>query len=334
MGDLFHRNRQLLLLTVLLVVVWGFSSLLTLPRLEDPLISQRNALVITTLPGATPERVEALITKPLEEALLELEEVDELSSTSASGSSVIAVVLKDAVRELAPAWSKVRSTIDDATPLLPPEASDPEFRDGNVGASALIVGLTWELPGPADLGLLSRLADDLQTRLRALPGTNKVEISGEPQEEILVEIGPRELARLGLTARELSERIAASDAKEAAGQVRNARGEWLLQVDGALDSLERIRAIPLTNGADGASARLAQVASVRRGCATPPPSRRSCTAAPPWWWPPQWPQACGSTTGPRTHASCWRRCAPPCRRAWGCTPCSIRAVTWRSASMG
>ncbi|MCP9889403.1 efflux RND transporter permease subunit [Cyanobium sp. ATX 6A2] len=269
MGALFHRNRQLLLLTVLLVVVWGFSSLLTLPRLEDPLISQRNALVITTLPGASPERVEALITKPLEEALLELEEVDELSSTSASGSSVISVELKDGVRPVAPAWSKVRSTIDDATPLLPPEASDPEFRDGNVGASALIVGLTWELPGPADLGLLSRLADDLQTRLRALPGTSKVEISGEPQEEILVEIGARELARLGLTARDLSERIAASDAKEAAGQVRNDSGEWLLQVDGALDSLERIRAIPLTSGADGASARLAQVASVRRGVRSP-----------------------------------------------------------------
>ncbi|TVS02408.1 MAG: efflux RND transporter permease subunit [Cyanobium sp. PLM2.Bin73] len=273
MGDLFHRNRQLLLLTVLLVVVGGFTSLLTLPRLEDPLISQRNALVIATLPGATPERVEALVTKPLEDALLELEEVDELSSTSSSGSSVISVELRDGVRQLAPAWSKVRSTIDDATPLLPPEASDPEFRDGNVGGSALIVGLTWELTGPADLGLLSRLADDLQTRLRALPGTNKVEISGEPEEEILVEIGARELARLGLTARDLSERVAASDAKEAAGQVRNDRGEWLLQVDGALDSLERIRAVPLTTGADGASAQLAQVASVSRGVRSPTAKR-------------------------------------------------------------
>jgi multidrug efflux pump subunit AcrB len=150
MGALFHRNRQLLLLTVLLVVVWGLSSLLTLPRLEDPLISQRNALVVTTLPGATPERVEALITKPLEDALLELEEVHEVSSTSSAGSSLIAVELGEGVRPVAPAWSRVRSKIDDATPLLPPQASDPEFRDGNVGASALIVGLTWpRRSGPA-----------------------------------------------------------------------------------------------------------------------------------------------------------------------------------------
>ncbi|MEA5415300.1 efflux RND transporter permease subunit [Synechococcus sp. BA-132 BA5] len=269
MLDVFHRNRQLLLLTLLLLVVWGFTSLLTLPRLEDPLITQRNALVITALPGATPERVEALITKPLEDALLELEEVDAISSSSASGSSVISVALKDEVRQVAPVWGKVRSKIDDATPLLPPEASDPEFRDGNVGASALIVGLTWELPTPPDLAILSRLADDLQSRLRALPGTSKVEISGEPEQEIQVEIGARELARLGLTARDLSERIAASDAKEAAGQVRGARNELLLQVDGALDSLERIRAIPLQIGADGASARLSQVAEVSRGVRRP-----------------------------------------------------------------
>jgi len=269
MLDLFHRNRQLLLLTLLLVVVWGVSSLLTLPRLEDPLLTSRNALVVTSLPGATPERVESLLTEPLEEALLELEAVDHLDSTSAAGTSVIAVALKDSIRAVAPVWSQVRSQLEDATPLLPPEASRPDFRDGNIGASALIVGLTWELQGPANLGLLARLAEDLQTRLRALPGTDKVELSGEPEEEIRVEIGARELARLGLTARDLSERIAASDAKEAAGQVQGGRSGFLLQVDGALDSLERIRAIPLQTGADGASARVGQVAAVSRGVRDP-----------------------------------------------------------------
>ena len=267
--DLFHRNRQLLLLTLLLVVVWGVSSLLTLPRLEDPLLTQRNALVITALPGATPERVESLLTEPLEEALLELEAVDHLDSTSSSGTSVIAVALKDSIREVAPVWSQVRGKLDDVTPLLPPEASRPDFRDGNIGASALIVGLTWELPGPANLGLLARLAEDLQTRLRALPGTDKVELSGEPTEEIRVQIGARELARLGLTAQGLSEQVAASDAKQAAGQVQGGRSELPLQLDGALDSLERIRAIPLQTGADGASARLGQVAAVSRGVRDP-----------------------------------------------------------------
>ena len=269
MFDIFHRNRQLQLLTLLLVVVWGLSALLTLPRLEDPLITQRNAQVVTALPGATPERVESLVTEPLEEALLELEEVDHLDSTSSTGTSVIAVSLKESIRQVAPVWGKVRSKIDDATPDLPPEATDPEFRDGNIGASALIVGLTWELDTPPNLGLLTRLADDLASRLRALPGSDRVELSGEPDEEIRVEIGARELARLGLTPAGLSERIAASDAKEAAGQVRGPRSELLLEVDGALDSLERIRAIPLRSGDDGAGARLGQVAAVSRGVRQP-----------------------------------------------------------------
>ncbi len=307
MLDLFHRNRQLLLLTLALVVVWGMSSLFTLPRLEDPLLTQRNALVITALPGATPERVESLITEPLEEALLELEAVDHLESTSSAGTSVIGVILKDSIRQVAPVWGEVRSKLDDATPQLPPEATEPEFRDGNIGASALIVGLTWELPGAPNLGILSRLAEDLQTRLRALPGTDQVELSGEPQEEIRVQIGARELARLGLTAQGLSERIAASDAKEAAGQVRGARSALPLQLDGALDSLERIRAIPLQAGADGASARLGEVAAVSRGRAAPPAARPWCRAIRPWWCPPRWPPASGWICGRGRRGSSWRR---------------------------
>ena len=269
MVDLFHRNRQLLLLTVLLVVVWGLSALVTLPRLEDPLITQRDALVITTLPGATPERVESLVTEPLESALLELEEVEHLDSTSSAGTSVIAVTLKDSIRQVDPVWGKVRNRIDDARPRLPREASEPEFRDGDIGASALIAGLTWELPGPANMAILTRLANDLESRLRAIPGTDRVEISGEPEEEIRVAIGAGPLARLGFTAGDLSERIAASDAKEAAGQVRGRRSELLIEVEGALDSLERIRAIPLQAGADGVSARLGQVAAVSRGVRSP-----------------------------------------------------------------
>ena len=122
MFDIFHRNRQLQLLTLLLVVVWGLSALLTLPRLEDPLITQRNALVITALPGATPERVESLVTEPLEDALLELEEVDHLDSTSSTGTSVIAVTLKESIRQVAPVWGKVRSKI-----MLPVGVSGKEI---------------------------------------------------------------------------------------------------------------------------------------------------------------------------------------------------------------
>lgn len=123
MFNLFYRNRQLLVLTLTLVVVWGLSALLTLSRMEDPEITQRFGQVVTFLPGATPERVEALVTEKLEDRLFELEEIEAIDSTSATGVSVISVELKEAIREVEPVWSKVRakSTMPSPTcPLTPP----------------------------------------------------------------------------------------------------------------------------------------------------------------------------------------------------------------------
>jgi len=269
MLTLFYRNRQLLLLTLTLVIVWGLSALLTLPRMEDPEITQRNAQVVTLLPGATPERVESLVTEPLEDKLLELEEVDYLESTSGSGISVISIALKESIQNVDPVWARVRSQIDDAVPELPLEASDPEYRDSNVSASALIVGLTWELPGEPNYTIMGRLAEGLTDRLRSLPGTDNVEEFGNPDEEIRVEISASELARLGLTAQQLSQQIAASDAKVSAGQVRGDRTEFLLEVNSALDSLERIRSVPIQVGESGVTARLGDVAQVRQGVQEP-----------------------------------------------------------------
>ena len=269
MFNLFYRNRQLLLLSLTLIIVWGLSALFTLPRMEDPEITQRFANVVTFLPGATPERVESLVTEPLEEHLFELEELESLESTSETGISIISVELKESIRDVEPVLSKVRGKIDDAVPDLPTEASDPEYREDAPSASALIVGLTWELPGDPNYVILRRLAEGLEDRLRSLPGTDKIESFGDPDEEIRVEIAASDLARLGLTAQSLSQQIAASDSKVSAGQVQNNRSEFLLEIDSALDSLERIRNIPVQIGQDGATTRLGNVAQIDRGIQEP-----------------------------------------------------------------
>ena len=268
--NLFYRNRQLLLLTLVLIVVWGLSAFLTLPRLEDPEIVQRFARVTTFLPGATPERVETLITEKIEDRLFELEEIESLRSTSSSGISVITIELKETIPDVDPVWAKVRSKVDDAVADLPAAASVPEYADSSTKASALIVGLTWMRDDAPNYAIMGRLAAALEDRLRAIPGTETVDVFGEPDEEIRVDIAAAELARLGLSAQALSQQIAASDAKVSAGQYRSDRSEFLLEVDSSLSSLEQIRAIPLTAGSEGQVARLGDVATVTKAVQDPP----------------------------------------------------------------
>lgn len=269
MFNLFYRNRLLLILSIGLILVWGLSSFLSLPRMEAPVGVERGALVTTRFPGATPERVEALVSEPIEQELDEIEEVDWVESSSQVGISIIYVELYDWVKDVEPVWSRVRDRLNDVVAQLPAGAREPEFRETDVRANAAIVALTWELDSPANYAILRRWSKELENRLRAISGTEKVEFFGAPDEEIVVEVNPKELAGLGLTTQEVVEQIKASDAKVSAGQVRGQQNDLLLEIEGELDSLERIRRIPIRASASGQLARLSDIARVEKGIAMP-----------------------------------------------------------------
>lgn len=267
--NLFYRNRQLLFLTLTLIVVWGLSAFLTLPRLEDPEIVQRNASITTLFPGASAERVESLITDKIEEEFSDVQEISNIQSTSSPDISVVNIELKDTVANVEPVWAKIRSKLEDVSPELPAGALEPEYEDAEAAANALIVGVTWDLDSPANPTLLQRVTEGLQDRLEQIPGTDKVEIFGQSDEEILVNIDPAAAARLGLTAAEIAQQMQASDAKVSAGQLRSQTDELSLEVDSALDSLEGIRQTPIQIANTGQVSLLADIATVEKTVQTP-----------------------------------------------------------------
>ncbi|MDX2213121.1 MAG: efflux RND transporter permease subunit [Oculatellaceae cyanobacterium bins.114] len=264
MTTLFYRNTRLLILTLVLIVVWGISAFVSLPRLEDPEISQRTAVITTLFPGASSDRVEALVTEVMEDELAEIEEIDTLESSSSLGISIVTVNLKETVKAVEPVWQRVRSKVDDAVSRLPQGALEPTYEDKEVKANALIVGLVWTSEAPVNYGILRRWAETLEDKLGFLPGTDQVEVFGDPQEEIRVEIRQSDLAMLGVTTQELAEQIQASDAKVSAGQLRNPNQDLVFELSDELNSLERIRAIPIRTATGGEVARLGDIAEVHR----------------------------------------------------------------------
>ena len=99
MATLFYRNLRLLILTILIIVVWGISSFLTLPRLEDPQLTSRFAVITTFWSGADAQQVETLITEKIETELFEIEEIKTKTSISKVGSSTISIELLDSVKK-------------------------------------------------------------------------------------------------------------------------------------------------------------------------------------------------------------------------------------------
>ena len=117
------------LVALFIVFAGGVSSYMSLPRAEDPGFTIRTAVVTTAFPGAGPNRVEDLVTSPIEEVIQQIPEVETIRSSSATGLSIVSVDVADSVTELRPVWDELRRRIDDVRGALPAEARTPVVND-------------------------------------------------------------------------------------------------------------------------------------------------------------------------------------------------------------
>ena len=264
----FFKNTRLLILTLVIFLVWGYASFQSLPRQEDPTQVARVAVVNTLFPGASAERVEALVTEVVESEVSELEEVKTITSTSRVGFSSVAITLQDSIKNAEPVWSRVRDKMEDANLLFPQGAFKPELEATETRAYSMIATLSWEQDSAPNYAVLRRFGEAFEIQMRGVAGTEEVEEFGVPDEEITVEISAPDLAAVGLSAQQLSLQIAQSDAKVTAGQLRNPNENLAIEIDSELNSLEQIRQIPVRSTSSQFT-RLGDVAKVSRGVREP-----------------------------------------------------------------
>lgn len=245
---LFFDNRYLLVLAIVVTLVAGLSAVTSLPRLEDPVITNRNPLIITVFPGASADRVEALVTEKIEDELDEIDDIKKIDSISRAGISIVRIELLDAVTkdDLDAISSEIRDKISDASDQFPREVLPPDFDDKrNAVAYTLIKALRWDdsSRGAEDFGILSRRADELADQLRSIGGTELVRIYGQPAEEVEVLVAPEKLAQIGLTPRDVAAALQRADVKVPAGQLRGKSSSLLVEVEGKIDSIDRVREV-------------------------------------------------------------------------------------------
>lgn len=272
MSDLFYRQKRLLGLVLGIIFVAGLGALQTLERQEDPALSRRYADIVTIYPGATADRVESLVTEKIEARLQELHEIDTISSISRTGISTINVGLEDQYDEAVvdEIWSRVRDKLADVEADLPALASSPVFEDRTSTAVTLLMGFTWEGEGEPPLALLSRMAEELESQLRVLPGTKETQLYGEAVEELRVTVDPIRLTDTSLDANGLARAIANADTRRPAGRVVRDGSSLPIEVAGQLSSVERIRRVPIRSDALGRVLRVGDVATVEKTQIDPP----------------------------------------------------------------
>ncbi len=269
METLTFRQPRLVALIIMVLVSAGLASFLSLGRQEDPTITNIFATVTTQFPGADPERVESLVTAEIEEELRKIPEVAIVESVSRSGVSVVSLELLETLDEtkIEQVWVEARDAVEDARRSFPAGVLPPDFNSEGISAYSAVVSVT-STEADMSLSVLSRHAEALGDRLRSIPQTRAVEFFGTPEEEVLISVDPTEAAALGLTAAEISGRIAEADGKVQSGRLQG-DVDLTISVSGEIESLDRLRHVVLRENASGSTVTLGDIARIDRGPRTP-----------------------------------------------------------------
>lgn len=273
-------DRRILFLNIVVILLLGIASFQALPRMEDPVLTERAAILNTTVPGANARRIESLVTEPLMNGLREFDEIKEIRSDTRPNSSTIIITLQDEITNVDEVWARIRDKVSDIRPELPVDAFAPQLEIIRVRAYSAILGLVWRGEQPPVYSLLRRLARELENDIRNLPDTEEVESYGMPDEEILLQVEQSELSKLGMSIDDLSRQVMANDSKQPAGLLRNGSRQMLLEIGEELDSLERIKRIPIQTSSDGHSCYLGDIAKVEKGIRQPPRSEAIVEGSP------------------------------------------------------
>ncbi len=262
------RYRVVVTVLTVLAIFAGIKSYQTLGRLEDPSFPIKQAVVVTSYPGASPAEVANEVTEPIEAAIQQLQYVDYLSSTSTAGRSMVKVYIKDQYRghELPQIWDELRRKVAAAAEQLPPGAGAPMV-DDDFGD---VFGVLFYIYGDGfSLTELHDYARELRKELLLVKDVASVRLLGEPRPMIFLDVSPERLAGLGADLQSVVRALEGKGLVVPSAPAMAGDRRIMIEPTGGLDSLQAIRDVMVPTQT-GALLRLGDVVKVSRGEAEPP----------------------------------------------------------------
>ena len=258
------KNNRTTLVIYSVLMLMGFATYFSIGRLEYPEFTIRNAQIITQYPGRSASEVEQEISIPLEQAVRQIAEIDEVNSTSKPGLSIVSVTAGDEYFDLAPIWQDMRNSID--TIRLPSGASTPSVNDKVGDVFPYVYALSGD--GFSDREL-NDYAEDIRDDLLSLEGVAKIEIHGEQAENIFLEFSTTELASYGLSPSNILGQLNAQNAVANSGNVLAGTERLNLVTLGEFESVEELANYRISLPGTTTQLRISDLFEVKRGYSEP-----------------------------------------------------------------
>jgi len=260
------RERSITLFLILLITVAGVLSFFQLGRAEDPPFTVKQMTIITAWPGATALEMQDQVAEPLEKRLQELKWYDRAETFTRPGMAFTTLSLQDSTppSQVQEEFYQARKKLGDEAKNLPAGVIGPMVNDEFSDVTFALFAL--KAKGEPQR-LLVRDAESLRQRLLHVPGVKKVNIIGEQAERIFVSFSHDRLATLGISPQAIFAALNNQNVLTPAGSIDTNGPQVNIRLDGAFDTLQKIRDTPLV--AQGRTLKLSDVATVERGYEDP-----------------------------------------------------------------
>ncbi|HEX9654400.1 MAG TPA: efflux RND transporter permease subunit, partial [bacterium] len=261
------EKKRITSVVLLLIAVAGLMAYSSMPRAEDPGFIVRTALIITNFPGASPERVELLVTEKLEKAIQQMPEVDDIISESKPGKSIIYVNVKESYRQMRPIWDSLRRKVDDAKSELPSAVVGPFVNDEFGDVFGTLIAVSGEGYSYAEL---KDIADDIRNELLLIEQVAKVDIFGAQEERVFVEFNNARLAEVGISPGQLQQILESRNIIFPGGEVFTEDEQIVLEPSGNFESVDELKKTVIKLPWQNQLVFLESIANIERGYIDPP----------------------------------------------------------------
>ena len=265
-------NNRTSIVLLIVILLSGISAYNSMPKDYDPGFIIRTAQVITNFPGASPARVESLVSDKIEKAIQEIPELDYVKSESRTGISIVSANIKERYKKMRPIWDNLRRKIESIESELPAEAQKPIINDEFGDVFGIVVGVTAENFSYREL---KQITDEVKDEFLTLAEVGKVDIFGEQDERVFIEYNNARLSELGLSPSQLSDQLASRNIVIPGGSIDLGDEKISLEPTGNFESIQEIAKTIIQIPGSDQVLYLNELATVRRGYVDPVSSKLS-----------------------------------------------------------
>ncbi len=269
-GVLSVQNNRVVFTAMLILLAGGIAAYMRIGRLEDPEFTIKEALIVTPYPGASADEVAKEVTNPIEIACQQLGQLEYVESESSRGMSIVSANIRDRYdrHRIPQVWDELRRKIADVQPQLPPSVRGTSMVIDDFGD---VYGIFLAISGDGYTSAeLRRYADFLRRELLLVPNVKKVELFGDQQEVVYLEISRQRLAQLGISEEQIYSKLQERNIAADGGRIRVGEEHLAIDPTGGFDSVDEMLDLVIGSDQSGRQLFLRDVATVERDNQDPP----------------------------------------------------------------